>query len=139
VWLRPEILAQLSEELRLHPHIRTRSQLIRQRIPEALFIDALTMNLAPRYGWKFAVCSFENPPAEHIAKLAEKHLGMPFWDGPNLRMSEAQLRDAFEWVADRFFLIRADDEAPTIDWILARAKAAVLRCPRRGYRSLQRD
>jgi len=46
------------------------------------FADAVTVNLAHQYGWRFAVCSFENPPAEHIAKLAEKHLGLPFWDGP---------------------------------------------------------
>jgi twinkle protein len=46
------------------------------------FIDALMVNLAEHYGWHFAVCSFENPPAEHIAKLAEKYLGKPFWDGP---------------------------------------------------------
>jgi twinkle protein len=96
------------------------------------FIDALTVNLALQYGWRFAVCSFENPPAEHIAKLAEKYLGLPFWDGPTPRMSETELSQAMDWVADDFVLIRADDEAPTIDWILERAKAAVLRYGIRG-------
>jgi twinkle protein len=96
------------------------------------FVDALMVNLATRYGWRFAVCSFENPPAEHVAKLAEKHLSLPFWDGPSLRMSEDDLRRAMEWVADRFYLIRADEEAPTIDWILAAAKSAVLRHGIRG-------
>jgi twinkle protein len=47
-------------------------------------------------------------------------------------MSEDELRRALDWAADRFFLIRADDEAPTIDWILAAAKGAVLRCGIRG-------
>jgi twinkle protein len=47
------------------------------------FIDALAVNLARNLGWRFAICSFENPPAEHIAKLAEKYSGIPFWDGPN--------------------------------------------------------
>jgi len=50
------------------------------------FIDALTMNLAERHGWKFALCSFENPAAHHIAKLAELHLDKPFWPGPRGRM-----------------------------------------------------
>lgn len=96
------------------------------------FVDALTMNIAAQYGWRFAMCSFENPPSEHIAKLAEKRLALPFWEGPTQRMSEVQLHDVIEWIADRFYLIRADDEAPTIDWILARAKAAVLRYGIRG-------
>jgi len=96
------------------------------------FVDALMVNLAQRYGWRFAVCSFENPPAEHIAKLAEKHLGAPFWDGPTQRMSEAELRRAMDWVGDRFYLIRADDDTPTIDWILEAARGAVLRHGVRG-------
>ena len=96
------------------------------------FIDALMVNLATAYGWRFGVCSFENPPAEHFAKLAEKHLGLPFLDGPSSRMSEDEVRRAMDWVADRFYLIRADDEAPTIDWILAAAKGAVLRHGIRG-------
>jgi twinkle protein len=96
------------------------------------FVDALMVNLAERYGWRFAVCSFENPPTEHIAKLAEKHLGIPFWDGPTMRMNEAELEHGMAWVNDRFYLIRADDEAPTIEWILERAKAAVMRHGIRG-------
>jgi twinkle protein len=35
-------------------------------------------------------------------------------------------------VRDRFFLIRADDEAPTIDWILDRARVAAIRHGVRG-------
>jgi twinkle protein len=31
------------------------------------FIDARAVNLAQRYGWCFAVCSFENPAEEHIS------------------------------------------------------------------------
>jgi twinkle protein len=96
------------------------------------FVDQLAVNLAHQYGWCFALCSFENPPAEHIAKLAEKHLGLPFWDGPRQRMSELELRRAMEWVADHFHLIRFDDEAPTIDAILEKARAAVMRHGIRG-------
>jgi twinkle protein len=96
------------------------------------FIDALTVNLARAYGWHFAMCSFENPPDEHIAKLAEKYLGLPFWDGPTRRMSEADLQRAMDWIADRFCLIRFDDEAPTIEAILEKARAAVMRHGIRG-------
>jgi len=96
------------------------------------FADAVTVNLAHQYGWRFAVCSFENPPAEHIAKLAEKHLGLPFWDGPRQRMTEAELQKAMTWAADHFHLIRFDDEAPTIEAILDKARAAVMRHGIRG-------
>ncbi len=96
------------------------------------FIDALMVNLAQRYGWRFAVCSFENPPEEHIAKLAEKSIGAPFWDGPMRRMSEAELSRAVEWINDQFTLIRFDEEAPTIEAILETARAAVLRHGVRG-------
>jgi twinkle protein len=96
------------------------------------FLDALMINLAHRHGWRFALCSFENPPHEHIAKLAEKHLGLPFWDGPTRRMSEAELMQAMEWAGEHFYLIRFDDEAPTIDAILEKARIAVLRHGIRG-------
>jgi twinkle protein len=88
--------------------------------------------LAEREGWRFAVCSFENPPEEHISKLVEKRLRLPFWDGPRQRMSEAELAEASDWVDDHFVFIRADDEAPTIDWILEMAVAAVVRYGIRG-------
>jgi twinkle protein len=96
------------------------------------FVDALMVNLAGQHGWRFAVCSFENPPEEHIAKLAEKRLGTPFWDGPTSRMSESELHQAMGWAADHFVFMRADDEAPTIDWILERARIAVMRHGSRG-------
>lgn len=35
-------------------------------------------NIAKKENWKFAVCSFENEPRIHIAKLISKHLGKPF-------------------------------------------------------------
>jgi twinkle protein len=91
------------------------------------FLDAMCLNIAKRHDWKFAICSFENPPDEHLAKLAEKYVGLPFWDGPTRRMTEGQLESAMSWLDERFYFIRADDESPTFDWILQKATAAVLR------------
>ena len=96
------------------------------------FIDALMINLAKRNNWSFVVCSFENPPDEHIAKLSEKQVGMPFWDGPTMRMSEASLQESIKWLNKHIYLIRAEDETPTIDWILEAARGAVLRYGVRG-------
>ena len=91
------------------------------------WLDALMVNLADNHGWNFAICSFENSPPRHIANLAEIHGRAPFWEGPTLRMSEADLTTEISWIAERFFFIRADDEAPTVDWILETARAAVMR------------
>lgn len=91
------------------------------------FVDALAMNLAQMHGWRFGLCSFENPPDEHLAKLTEKRIKLPFWPGPIPRMSEDMVRSAVEWIRDRFYLIRADDDAPTIEMILQAARAAVIR------------
>ena len=44
------------------------------------FIDQIMVNLAEERGWKFAVCSFENEPRLHIAKLISKHFRKPFFD-----------------------------------------------------------
>jgi hypothetical protein len=44
------------------------------------------INLAGLYGWRFAVCSFEKLPEEHIAKLAEKAYRPAVWEGPTSRM-----------------------------------------------------
>jgi twinkle protein len=88
--------------------------------------------MARLHGWKFALCSFENQPEEHIAKLAEKWAHAPFWDGPTPRMDEATLSAAVNWINEHFTFIRAEDESPTIEWILDKAKAAVLRMGVKG-------
>jgi len=42
------------------------------------FLDYITVSLARRHNWKFAVCSFENPVAIHITKYMEKFIGKSF-------------------------------------------------------------
>jgi twinkle protein len=97
------------------------------------FLDALMVNLSGLHGWRFAVCSFENLPRQHLPKLLEKYLGAPFADGPSRRMSKAEMMEAMTgWLEDHFVLIRANDEAPTIDFVLEKARVAVLRHGVRG-------
>jgi len=92
------------------------------------FIDALTVNLAMRHDWRFAMCSFENEMDQHIRKLAEKYLGIPLRDGATRRgMSEFDRRKANEWGRKHFSFLRAEDDAPTIDWLLGMARIAVIR------------
>ncbi|WP_448206476.1 DnaB-like helicase C-terminal domain-containing protein [Azospirillum sp. sgz302134] len=94
------------------------------------FLDQLMVNYARNHGWRFAYCSFENRPHKHIAKLAEKVTGRPFYEYPGVnvpRMSEGEIEMAFEWIEDRVYFIRAQDDAPTMDWILEKAKWSVQR------------
>ena len=92
------------------------------------FIDQIMINLAQREGWKFAVCSFENPPAMHIAKLAEKITGKPFYSGIKERMTEDELGEAMSFIEDHFmFLESKDGNLSTIDSIIDRTKQAIMR------------
>jgi len=91
------------------------------------FIDALGVNLAEHHGWKLGVCSFENPPANHITKLIELHTRFPFWPGPSARITPDDLEKAIDWLNQRYVFLRAEDESPTIDWILEAARMAVMR------------
>lgn len=100
------------------------------------FVDHVCVNLARKYGWKFAICSFENAPDEHIGKLAEAYIGLPFHDGPSPRMSKDDLLRALEWVHAHFIFIRADKDSPTIDWALSRASIA---CRDKGINGLILD
>lgn len=97
------------------------------------FIDQIAVNLAKREGWSFGICSFENPPADHIIKLLEKWVGMPFWDGPTPRMSSSNVEAALAEIREHFFFIRTNKEdALTIETILERARALVKRKSMRG-------
>ena len=98
------------------------------------FVDAIMVNMAEQHDWSFAVCSFENPPAEHISKIAEKHLALPFWDGQRARMGEGDLASAIDWASRHFVFIRAhgDDTQTSLDWVLEKARAAVMRYGVRG-------
>ena len=100
------------------------------------FVDHICINLAKRFEWRFAVCSFENSPDEHIGKLAEAYIGLPFHDGPSPRMSRDDLNRAMAWVHAHFVFIRSDKESPTIDWALSRAAIA---CRDQGINGLILD
>ena len=109
------------------------------------FIDQLMVNLAENRDWKFAICSFENEPSLHISKLASKYLRKPFFDGVTQRMSHDELGEAKKFISSNFcFVYQADGSLCTIDHIITRIKAAVLRYGIRGavidpYNYIERD
>jgi len=97
------------------------------------FIDQIMVNLAEEKGWKFAICSFENEPRLHIAKLISKHFAKPFFTGVTPRLSREELEQGKKFVKDHFsFLYQNDGSMATIDGIIERLKIAVMRHGVRG-------
>lgn len=103
------------------------------------WIDALMVNLAMLHGWSFGLCSMENRVRDHARKLAEKYSGKSFysqaWYSTDKQrvLSRADLEKALDWLQDHFCIIRHDSDAmPDIDWVLDRAKQAVVRYGIRG-------
>ncbi|CAN8290588.1 unnamed protein product [Cochlearia groenlandica] len=101
------------------------------------WIDALLCNLNHSVGWKFSLCSMENKVRDHGRKLLEKHVKKPFFDadyGRTVeRMNVEELEEGKQWLNDTFSLIRCEmDSLPSVNWVLERAKAAVLRYGIRG-------
>lgn len=96
------------------------------------FVDQLMVNLAQSEDWKFAVCSFENQPEIHIARLMEIYTRRKFFDGQQ-RMDRAQMKEAMDFVQEHFLFIDSQGEEPsTLDSILERARVAVKRMGVRG-------
>jgi twinkle protein len=91
------------------------------------FIDQIAVNMAVNHAWKFAIFSPEHSTANHIRRLSEKVIKLPFDIGPNERMSKQQLEQAMAFLQDRFFFIEADDKIPDITWLLSRVKHACFR------------
>jgi twinkle protein len=96
------------------------------------FVDQVMVNLAEAQGWRFVLASFENPPRLHLAKIAEKRLRKPFFDGPTPRMSRAELQKALDWANRAFSVYRDPTAATTIDNILNLARIDILRSGARG-------
>jgi twinkle protein len=97
------------------------------------FVDQVMMNLAEEKGWTHAICSFENEPRLHIAKLISKRMRKPFFEGRSQRMTRQELEDGKRFVQSHFsFLYQADGSLATLDSILERLRAAVMRHGIRG-------
>lgn len=95
------------------------------------FVDQVMVNLAKQSQWKLAVCSFENAPDIHIARLMEIYCEEKFFGEG--KMDQAQFDSAFKWVNDHFtFLTHESSEPSTLDSILDRLKISVARTGIRG-------
>ena len=76
------------------------------------WLDAMMVGLAQNHGWCFAIFSPENQPTEyHISKLAEKHIGKPFGNGPSERMTPSEKDAAVQFLDEHFVFLMP--ELPT--------------------------
>ena len=102
------------------------------------WLDAMMVNVAKNQGWNFAIFSPENQPLEdHMARVLEKYVGHPFFDGPTPCMSREELEDGKQWLTKHFTWILPDDDKEwSIDVILNAAKRLVLT---KGIRGLVID
>jgi twinkle protein len=109
------------------------------------FVDQLMVNLASEKNWRFGVCSFENEPRLHIAKLMAKRAKTHFFEGPTRRMNSEEFNAALDWVQEHFAFVWQDDGSlADLDSILDRLRVAILRYGIRGavidpYNFISRD
>lgn len=93
------------------------------------FVDAITMNMSEKYGYKHGVFSPENGKEAHTVKLVEKRVMASADPKSRRRMNEDTFLAGAEWVQQHYFFIFSDilEEPPTLEWILERGADAVLR------------
>lgn len=89
------------------------------------------MHTTEKHSRRWAVFSPEMQPWEHfVAQCIEALVGKPFWPKPGLdSMTDDEIQRASDWLEPRLTMLVSDaeDQAPTLDWLLERARIAVLR------------
>lgn len=92
---------------------------------KSLLIDAISVNMVTKHGWKFAMKSFEKPGERHVSNLLEMYVGARFHEGPTERMSRGEMRAGMDWLDQNYVFIDTARESPTVDLVLAKARLAV--------------
>jgi twinkle protein len=91
------------------------------------WLDQVAIQTARLRDEKWAFFSPETGESNHLADLCEIWAGAPFFEGPHQRMSAEDVNIALAWLNERVYLLGAIEHTPSIDWLLERARAAVLR------------
>lgn len=97
---------------------------------KSTFVDQMMINQARLHGTVSAICSFENPPYVHIAKLMQMLTHKHFFakDIPGERMSRRDVERSRKFIAKHFKFMHQDDgQKATIESIVMRIKTAVFR------------
>lgn len=97
---------------------------------KSTFVDQIMVNLARSKEYICAICSFENPPAVHIGKLAAMLMQKHFFDTDTYgdKMTHEELNMALPFIHRHFkFMHQEDGKKATIEGIIERIKTAVFR------------
>lgn len=91
---------------------------------KSTFVNELCFNLAREEGLNVAFASFEQmPQREHRRNLRTLFCGkwVKYCD-------QMELQEADRFIDEKFsFIVPSEDDSPTVEWVLERAKAAVIR------------
>lgn len=97
---------------------------------KSTWLDALTVNINDRYGWKIAFCSPENWPIErHVANIIEKKNRKPFGNSTVScqRVSIEEVKSTVNKISDQFFFTQLQDKDMCVDSILNVMHGAISR------------
>ena len=97
---------------------------------KSTFVDQLMVNLSRSKGYIHGICSFENPPHVHIAKLSEMLLQKHFFDSslPGDKMTKEELQSIQPFINEHFKFLQQDDgKKASLESIIERIKTAVFR------------
>lgn len=95
---------------------------------KSTFLTWLSVRLAEKYQWPCAVFSAETTSQVHLLQIAALRCGKPFIGNNvpgSVRMTEKELSDGIDW-ANKYFIF-LDESSTSIESIIERAQAAVLR------------
>jgi twinkle protein len=93
------------------------------------FLDYITASLSKKHGWKWGICSFENPTSIHVTKIMEKFSGLAFdfrKDSIN-RMNQMEFDAAISMANDYYKFVNISQVDVSIDGILNKLRELVLR------------
>ena len=89
------------------------------------------VHTAAKHSRRWCVFSPESQPwEEFVAQCAEAYMGKPFYPTGDIpSMTDEEIAEAEAFLRDRMTMLvcDAENQAPTLDWLLERARACVLR------------
>lgn len=97
------------------------------------WLDQVMVQMSQQHGWRWAVFSPETMVPRHMTHLAEIHARASFYHPPidcgpaRARMSRDSAQQALDWMRQNVSFIETTTAPATIDWLLDRARAAVMR------------
>lgn len=95
---------------------------------KSTLLNQILTNLADQHDFKTMFWSPESPPEVHVANLIQLRTQKSFYPGKAYRMALEEAAQAMVWVNDHFYFAVDDEENdPTLDSILDRVEASILR------------